>query len=169
MLEWQRQVRNGERVRQCHPVFRQGVKRVLRLLEQDGYRPRIQDAFRSPELQMAAYQAGRSSLVWGFHNATTPDGQPDALAVDILDDEAPLAPSRRFMLALAIAADRCGLETGICWGLPPELRTALRAAIAARTPDAVVKVGWDPCHVQVAGLSVTEARSGQRPVEVRYV
>lgn len=167
MIEWQRQLRNGDRLRQCHPVFRIALKRVLHTLEQDGYRPRIQDAYRSPELQMAAYASGHSSVRWSFHNATSVTGQPEALAADVLDDDAPLAPGRRFLLALAIAADGQGLQTGITWGLPDALRQAVLQAIAARTPDAVVKIGWDPCHVEVRGLTLAEAREGLRP-EVRY-
>jgi len=170
MLEWQRQVRNGDRLRQCHPAFRAALKRVLHTLEQDGYRPRIQDAYRSPALQATAYAAGRSHVRWSFHNATTADGKPEALAADVLDDDAPLAPGRRYLLALAIAADRYGLETGITWGFEawPLLRRAIDEAIAARHADAVVKVGWDPCHVQVRGLTLADAQAGHRPTGGAY-
>ena len=168
MLEWKRQVRNGERLRECHPVLRAALKRVLHELERDGYRPRIQDAYRSPALQAEAYRTGHSLVRWGFHNATSAEGRPEALAADVLDDEAPLAPSRRYLLALAIAADGHGLQTGITWGLPEMLRRQTEAAIAARTPDAVVRSGGDPCHVEVKGLTLADAQAGLRPSGALY-
>lgn len=169
MQEWQRQVRNGERLRECYPPFAQALKRVLHTLEQDGYRPRIQDAYRSPERQEEAYQRGYSSVRWSLHNARDVDGQPDALAADVLDDDAPLAPGRRYLLALAIAADRYGLVTGVTWGLPPRLQLAVQEAIVARQVDATVKLGWDPCHVQPKGLSLLAARQGERPTGMIHV
>ena len=168
MTDLQRQQRNGERLAECHPPFRDAVRRVLRALEADGYRPRIQCAWRSLEQQQLAYAAGRSHLRWGFHNATTPAGHPDALAVDILDDNAPLAPSRRYCLALACVADRFGLQTGVTWGLVPHLKRATQQAIAARAVDAEVKVGFDPCHVEVRGVTVMQAKRGDRPVATMY-
>jgi hypothetical protein len=156
------------RLQECHPVFRTQLRRVLHDLEQEGDRPRIQDAYRSPQAQQRAAASGHSLLRWGFHNATAPDGTPEALAADVLDDDAPLAPSRRYLLALASAADRYGLETGITWGLGTPLRRAVLAAIAARDYDAPIKLGWDPCHVQVRGISVAQARRGARPDGGQY-
>lgn len=168
MTDAARHIRNGDRLRQCHPVMRDALRRVLHDLEADHYRPRIQDAWRSPALQLAAFAAGRSLVRWGFHCATDTTGHPEALAADVLDDEAPLAPGRRYLLALAIAADRYGLQTGITWGLPEPLRRQTLEAIATRRPDADVKIGWDPCHVEVRGLSLADAEAGMRPVGVLY-
>lgn len=168
MLEVARQRRNGDRLHECHPVFRAQLKRVLHDLEADGYRPRIQDAYRSPERQAEAYAAGRTHVRWGFHNATSADGHPEALAADVLDDDAPLAPGRRYLLALAMAADRYGLQTGITWGLAPRLRVAVETAVAQRQVDAEVKIGWDPCHVEVRGVTVQQAKHGDRPTGGSY-
>lgn len=169
MLEMARQQRNGTRLHECHPVFRAQLKRVLHDLEADAYRPRIQDAYRSLDAQRAAATSGASLLRWGYHNATTPDGQPDALAADVLDDDAPLAPSRRYLLRLAIAADRYGLSTGIDWGLPRALRRPIWDAIARRDADAVIAhLGWDACHVEVRGVTVAQARRGDRPTGGSY-
>ena len=168
MLDSARQRRNGERLAECHPAFRAALRRVLHDLEADHYRPRIQCAYRSPALQAEAYAAGRSHVQWSYHNATTADGHPDALAADVLDDDAPLAPSRRYLLSLAMVCDRYGLSTGISWGLLPHLRRATLAAVATRMPDADVKIGWDPCHVEVRGLTLAQARAGQRPVGGMY-
>jgi hypothetical protein len=49
---------------------------------------------------------------------TAADGTPEALAVDMLDDDAPLNPSKKYLLMLAHAAEKAGLETGIRWGSP---------------------------------------------------
>lgn len=167
MTDARRQIRNGERLDECHPAFRAALRRVLRLVEADGYRPRIQDAYRDPAVQLAAFEAGRSQLRYGLHNVTSAAGRPEALAADVLDDDAPLAPARRYLLRLAIAADQCGLETGIGWGLPTALRRHLDLAIAHREVEATVKLGWDPCHVQIRGVRLRDVIAGYRPTEVR--
>ena len=98
-----------------------------------------------------------------MHNATTEDGNPDALAVDILDDNAPNKESTKFLLMLAASAKAHGCVTGIAWGLSQEDQDTIRSAVASRDFEATVGVGWDPCHVQIGGISVQEARSGARP------
>lgn len=153
---------NRTRLQECHPAFRQRLALLLAILQADGYRPRLQQCWRSPEDQLAAFTSGHSKLQWGFHNATTPDGKPDALAADVLDDDHPLEPPKAYLLALARAARKVGLTTGITWGLPQNIRTALDAAIEQGTPWEG-KTGWDPCHVETTGVSVQEARNGQRP------
>ena len=85
------------------------------------------------------------------------------LAVDVLDDDAPNKESTRFLLMLAASAKVHACVTGIDWGLSPDDRDSVRSAIASRSFDARVGVGWDPCHVQIGGISVVEARNGARP------
>jgi hypothetical protein len=123
----------------------------------------MQDGWRSPADQLAAYNAGHSKLKFGFHNVTAADGTPEALAVDMLDDDAPLNPSKKYLLMLAHAAERAGLETGIRWGVPAALVEGIDDAIENEDWAANVKVGWDPTHVQPVGLTTTEARAGKRP------
>ena len=157
MKETDRQARNAQRLAECEPSFGQLVSGVLRGLEARGLRPRIQEAWRPPGNQLAAFKAGRSKLKFGFHNLTASDGRPAALAVDILDDDAPLGPGARYLLMLAAEARARGLETGILWGLPVALRKGVDEAIALQRWDAPVKVGWDPCHVQIVGTMPEEA------------
>ena len=163
MKEEDRQKRNIKRLSELHPTFRARIEKVIATLEAQGVRPRIQDAWRSPEKQLKAFESGHSLLKFGFHNVTDTEGRPDALAVDLLDDNFPLKPSRKYLLRLAAAAEAEGLITGIRWGVPEELIAGIDEAIAAQDWKADVKVGWDPTHVQPTGLTVKEAKSGIRP------
>jgi len=163
MDEAARQARNAQRMSTLFPTFAKRVKRVIRRLEQAGLRPRIQDAWRSPEEQLAAFDSGHSKLKFGFHNVTGADGRPEALAVDLLDDNAPLNPARPYILQLAAAAEAEGLTTGVRWGLPIALGSGIDMAIETQDWRATVKVGWDPLHVEPTEISVGEAKAGKRP------
>lgn len=168
MTEEKRRARNRSELQTCHPVFRRRLSLVLATLEARGLRPRIQVAWRSPHDQMLAFESGHSHVTWGFHNATAQDGTPEALAADVLDDDAPLEPRREFLLALARTARNNGLNTGIDWDLPANVRTALNAAII-RGDVWEGKIGFDPCHVEWTGISIQQARTGERPTEPRQV
>jgi len=163
MEEAARIERNRQRMTTLYPAFAARLARVIRRLEQDGLRPRIQVAWRSPDDQLAAFRSGHSMLRFGFHNVTAADGTPEALAVDLLDDSSPLNPGKPYLLQLAAAAAEEQLATGIRWGLPAALRAAIDAAIAARDWKAPVKVGWDPLHVEPTGITVPQAKAGRRP------
>ncbi|MBN2054823.1 hypothetical protein JW905_07870 [bacterium] len=163
MKESDRKKRNEDRLMELYPTFRARVRQVLGTLEASGIRPRIQDAWRSPEDQEIAFRNGFSKLRFGFHNITAEDGTKEALAVDILDDNAPLKPGRDYLLRLAAAAEEAGLVTGIRWGLPKRCAAAIDEATATHNWRARVKIGWDPTHVEPKGLSIAEARSGRRP------
>lgn len=162
--------RNTEMLATCHPAFATRVEAILAWLEDRGFRPRIQQAWRSVDEQQQLYRAGRSKVQYGFHNVTGPTGAKEALAVDVLDDDAPLAPGRVYLLALAIAADTVGCDTGLAWGLPPRLQQTVREIVDAgdlAAADALPKVGWDPCHVQPRHLTIAAARKGARPEATR--
>jgi hypothetical protein len=163
MQEAARKKRNEEKLIELYPSFRARIKRTIQALEAAGLRPRIQEAWRSPEAQRAAYESGHSKLLFGFHNVTGLAGNPEALAVDMLDDNAPLNPGKAYLLHLAAAAEKTGLMTGIRWGVPASLVSGIDAAIAAADWSAAVKVGWDPTHIQPVGMTAGEARSGTRP------
>jgi hypothetical protein len=163
MTEPARLARNQQRRTELFPSFAKRVAALIASLEAQDLRPRIQDAWRSPEDQRKAFESGHSKLLFGFHNVTGANGQPEALAVDLLDDDHPLNPGRPYLLKLAAAAERQKLVTGIRWGLPAALRAAIDDAIAAQEWNAPVKIGWDPTHVEPTGLTVTEARAGARP------
>ena len=163
MKEADRKKRNADRLAELYPTFRARLKKVITSLESGGIRPRIQDGWRSPAEQKKAHDGGHSKLLFGFHNVTARDGTPEALAVDLLDDDSPLSPGKSYLLQLAAAAEKAGLITGIRWGVPGKLVTAIDQAIAARDWNANVKVGWDPTHVQPTDVTVTEAKAGKRP------
>jgi hypothetical protein len=163
MKETARRQRNTERLAELYPTFSARVAAVIRDLEAQGERPRIQDAWRSPADQLAAFNAGHSKLKYGFHNVTGPGGRKEGLAVDMLNDNSPMDHGSPYLLKLAAAAERNGLKTGIRWGVPAHLVEGIDRAIAAADWNARVKIGWDPTHVEPVGLTVAQAKSGTRP------
>ena len=163
MNETARRQRNTQKLVELYPAFRVRVAAVIQELEGKGIRPRIQDAWRSPADQLIAFNSGHSKLKYGFHNVTGNGGAKESLAVDLLDDDAPLCPSPGYLLQVAAAAQARGLSTGIRWGLPKALATAIDAAIAAKDWQRPVKVGWDPTHIEPLGMTTSEARAGKRP------
>jgi hypothetical protein len=163
MNEAARQQRNQERLTECFGTFAKAVRAVITDLEGQGFRPRIQDAFRTEAQQLEDFKKGTSKVKFGFHNITGAGGRKESLAVDLLDDDRPLNPSRRYLFLLAEAARARGLQTGILFGLAPSLRKGVNQAIADHNFNAPVKIGFDPTHIEVAGISIEEARAGARP------
>lgn len=163
MKEPDRKSRNATRLSELYPTFRSRIARVIAELEAKGMRPRIQDGWRSEADQRKAYAAGHSKLLYGFHNVTAADGTPEALAVDLLDDDSPINMSKQYFLQLAAAAEAAGIVTGIRWGVPKKLVGAIDAAIASHDWDAGIKVGWDPTHLEPKDVTVAQARAGIRP------
>ncbi len=147
---------NLERIHSLDKTFALKVSAVLTDLERHGYRPRIQEGYRSPADQLEAYNTGHSKLKFGFHNITGQGGSPRACAVDILDDDRPLSASTRFNLMLASSAWAHELDTGTLWGLTARQRGVVLAAVAAKEFDKPVRLGWDEGHVQV--LTALSAR-----------
>lgn len=163
MDEAKRKARNQQRLGELFPTFRRRVAQAIKDLEDQGVRPRIRDAWRSPEDQLKAFENGHSQRNFGFHNVTGADGTKDSLAVDLLDDNAPLKPSPRYVLRLASAAHKQDLQTRILFGLPKTLRDGVEAALAEENFDAPVKIGWDPTQAEPVGITVAEAKAGKRP------
>lgn len=163
MTEPQRQQRNADRLLELYPTFRKRIVKVITDLEAINVRPRIQDAYRSPEDQLKAYNSGHSKLKFGFHNVTGTNGQKESLAVDMLDDDSPLKISTAYVLKLAWAAGKNGLMTGIRWGVPVRLIAAIDKAIAEKNWNAPIKIGWDPTHIQPVGMTPADAKAGIRP------
>ncbi len=166
MDETARQARNVQRLTELYPSFAARIASIISQLEAAGFRPRIQDAWRSPEQQLEAYRKGNSKLRFGFHNVTGAGGKPEALAVDLLDDDFPLNPRKEYLLRLAAAAAKVKCITGIAWGLPIALQSAVLTAVETRHWTAQVKVGWDPTHVEPADVTVQEAALGVRPPDL---
>jgi hypothetical protein len=163
LKEEARKARNSQKLAELFPTYAARIAAIIASLEADGYRPRIQDAWRSPESQLEAFNKGVSKLKFGYHNVTGPDGRTESLAVDLLDDDFPLNSRLDYLLHLAAAAEKLRCQTGIRWGLPDALRAALDATLAARDWNAKPKIGWDPTHVEPTDVTVSEARAGKRP------
>jgi hypothetical protein len=164
VTEADRKARNLARLGECHPAFRARLLPVLEALVGEGYRPRIQHAWRSVAEQEALRASGASKLKWGYHNCTAPDGTPESLAADVLDDDNPMDSRPIYLLRLSYHAWQAGLGTGLDWGLPNVLRRSLRALVASGAePPADFKRGWDPTHLEITGISVPNAKIGERP------
>ena len=171
MTDVDRHARNREKLNECHRVFARRVQAVIEGLEGQEERPRAQDAWRSPITQRAKYAAGLSKVQWGFHCATTDDGRPEALALDLVDDDdanddGDLNFSRGlgYVFLLARLARVHKLSTGIDWDLPTAIKCGLWRAIESHDLTWPVKnLGWDPCHLQPSDLTRRMARRGLRP------
>jgi len=163
MNELDRIFYNKNKLQEMYPYFRVRVEAVVKEMEQAGYRPRIQTAWRSPADQLDAYNKGTSQVQFGFHNVTSVTGDKEALAADILDDDRPTTTKLDFMLHLAAAAEAQGLITGIRWDLADEDSVLIDIALKNKNWDAKVRVGWDPLHVEPVGITIQEAKAGRRP------
>ena len=163
MNEPDRILYNKNKLQEMYPYFRVRVEAVVKEMEQTGYRPRIQTAWRSPADQLDAYKNGTSQVQYGFHNVTSTTGVKESLAADIWDDDRLEKVKVDYMLHLAAAAEANGLTTGIRWDLADEDSVLIDIAIQNKNWDAKVRVGWDPLHVEPTGITIQEARNGRRP------
>jgi len=163
MNEAERKLYNQNKLQDLYPLFRTKIEAVIREMEQAGYRPRVQTAWRSPADQLDAYRRGSTKVQYGFHNVTGAIGAKEALAADIWDDDRLEKVKVDFMLRLAAAAEANGLITGIRWDLADEDSVLIDIALQNRNWDAKVRVGWDPLHVEITGITIPEARDGRRP------
>lgn len=163
MIESERKQRNLTKLQELHPAFRVRLEAVIKELERYGYRPRIEQGWRSPQEQLEAYRLKRSRVTYGFHNVTSPEGVKESLAADVWDDNDFAHQKTHFMLHLLAAAETNGLTTGMRWDLTPEKIAKIEAAIASKTWNTPVYAGWDPLHVEITGLTIQEAKDGKRP------
>ena len=162
-----RHLRNLQEIQQLYPTMRPKIQAIINDLEGQGYKPRIQEAYRNQQAQNAALLSGHSKVRNSFHGITGPGGQPEALAVDLLNDQANVQqPSQDYLLRLASSAQGHGLMTGAQWGLPDDQRKAIQTAVANRNFDQPgIRLGWDPTHVQPVDITVEQAQRGKRPFE----
>jgi hypothetical protein len=161
----QRQEHNRRMLDLTYFTLRPKFAAVLRDLEAHGLSPLIDAAvWRSPAAQMKKYRDGVSKVKWSFHNATSRGGHPEAMSVDITDADLLWNSPLSFWLRLASSAQAHQLECGIYWGLNASRRSAITAAISTNTWNpGNISIGWDPAHIQVAGISLLSARFGKRP------
>jgi len=167
-----RQERNALLLAQCWPPFADKVAVIISRMESERWRPRVQQAWRSPAEQAEDVRKGVSTVLFGFHNVTAAGGKPESLAVDLVDDDAPLAAQWGFITRANELAARLGLMTGILWGkkgdrFPLSEVEKARIVNATSTGDwSLVKpqrVGFDALHIQPVGLKPREAQAGKRP------
>ena len=172
MTDAARHERNALLLAQCWPPFGDKVSVIISRMESERWRPRVQQAWRSTTEQAEDVRKGVSDVLFGFHNVTGAGGHPESLAVDLVDDDAPLAAQWGFITRANELAWRLGLMTGILWrkkGARYPLIDVELARInnAIATGDwALVKpnrIGFDPLHIQPAGLTPREAQAGKRP------
>lgn len=164
MNEAARKQRNQQRLTECFPKFASRVDAVIKDLEAQGFRPRIQDAHRTIAAQIDAFNHGFSKVRFGFHNVTGAGGKSESLAVDLLDEDHPTdTPPRKYIILLAEAAQAHGLHPGSFFGLTQNLRAGLTKAIQDHDFDSHIKIGFDPTHIEATGLSIAEAKAGKRP------
>lgn len=162
MNEAARKARNKQRLTECFPTFARRVEAVIKDMEALGFRPRIQDAHRTIADQIIAFENGFSKTRFGFHNITGAGGKPESLAVDLLDDDRPLNPTRKYMILLAGVARTHGLHSGIFF-LPAPFHKAINKAIEESNFSLAIKIGFDPTHIEATGVSIAEAKAGKRP------
>lgn len=162
MKEADRKARNKQRLSECFPAFAKRVEAVIKDLEAQGFRPRIQDAHRSLADQLKAFKNGFSKTKFGFHNIMGAGGKSESLAVDLLDDDKPLTPTRKYLILLAGAARAHGLHSGIFF-LPTAFHKAINKAIDENNFNPSIKIGFDPTHLEPTGITVAQAKDGKRP------
>lgn len=164
MKEAARIARNKQRLGECFPAFAKRVAKVIKEMEDAGFRPRIQDAHRTIADQKKAFDNGFSDVLFGFHNVTGAGGKPESLAVDLLDDDHPLSPGRKYVITLASIAQKNKLHSGIFFRLKTAAeRKALQDAIDSLNFSLTVRIGFDPTHLEPTGLTIAQAKSGDRP------
>jgi hypothetical protein len=147
---------NDDRLASCDAGFSVRVRAVIEELESYGFKPRIVESWRSPMAQRRAVASGRSLVTFGFHNIVGSRREPRAFAVDLVQSER-ATPTLNYAFRLAALAARHRLDTGILWGLSKEERDAVYKAMAKPRVAAPVKIGWDPCHLQPADMTVAQA------------
>jgi hypothetical protein len=170
MDEKARRERNEQRLGECFPTYAARLRKVIADMEAEGFRPRIQDGYRTPEDQLKAFEKGNTLVKFGFHNCTGAGGKPESLAVDLLDDDHPLASGRKYVMRLAAFAEKHGLNSGIFFftsktpaAKKEPLRKLIREAIKAQNFDPKIVIGFDPTHIEATGVTIAQAKAGKRP------
>lgn len=163
MLEATRKNLNETQLKELHPVMARKVRAVIADLESAGWLPYIVTGWRSPAEQLQKVKEGRSKVRYSFHNVTGKGGRPESLAVDIVDTRKGYDSPKEFWLTLAAAGAAHGLASGIMFGLGKRKAELLAVLKARDFKNKGVSIGWDPSHLEPAGISLLQARLGVRP------
>ena len=85
----------------------------------------------------------------------------------MLDDDHPVeGVPRKYLITLASVAQKHGLKSGILFFKtePPACtRQALQAAVDSLNFDPHITIGFDPTHLETTGVTLAQAKAGQRP------
>lgn len=164
MTEKARELINRRQLTECHPAFQVKVWAILSDLSSHGWLPYVADAWRSPAEQERKYRERTSKVLYSFHNATSHDGNPESLAVDVVDAQWGWRSPKKFWLMLAASAEAHGCASGLYFGLDVADRQTLRRVLQSRQFDDESEWGWDKAHVQFYPNSKLAAvRKGLRP------
>src|SRR5262249_25938451 len=116
--------------KQIHPELGVRLKKVIQELQSQGWQPLIIEGYRSLKRQhdLQSKSHPSTSVTIGFHNTTDASGNPQAMAVDVVDKRYKDPKSKQpffkeaqaFFRALQISADRNGLRTGLNWKKMPD-------------------------------------------------
>lgn len=155
-------VHNHQKLNELHPAFRSKIQIVLSELRSRGLRPRIATAWRSAQAQADAVAVGSSKVEFGFHNTTGPNGEKQAWACDIVDDNKARVTNPNFFFPLAKIAESHGMVTGIRWGLSEKDVETVELSIQQEdwAGTTTMRTGWDPAHVQPVGITARDAQKG---------
>jgi hypothetical protein len=154
--ESRRWMTNETLLAECDTGFAARVRAVIQDLEGSGFHPWVAESWRSPKDQVQAFRLGRSKVRFGFHNIVGPGREPRSFAVDLIDRLGSDNPSQEYALRLSTVARAYNLTTGILWGLSSQERLAVGKALRAPHTFAKLKIGWDPCHLEPADLSISQ-------------
>lgn len=122
-----------------HPDFHATVLDIVTDLEAQGWPVRVYETYRSAERQAELKAAGRSQVSWSLHQATDADGNPAALAADIIHASDGWN-NKDFFDALADAAERHGATSGHRW----KWRDSAHVQAIPVTAQRAVQAGADP-------------------------
>lgn len=157
--------RNEDKIKELYFKFAPKVRAILSDLEGHGFVPLIVWAWRSPEEQLRLYKQGSTKILYGYHNVSGRLGEPQAMAVDIVDARYMYNSPKRFWLMLASSAMAHGCESGVLWtGKNIVLRNKILKAIKSRNFSYDGPLGWDCAHIQLLPNSKLSAvKRGWRP------
>jgi hypothetical protein len=161
---------NLERLKLIDLSIRENIKQTLIDMYLAGHRPLIhQDVYRTPAEQLDKFNRGVSTLKWGFHCATNPDGTPGSLAADIVDANHGWFAEKEYYLSnidekFWVCLGRCALKNNLGWGgfFGISDETKIRQELSENTAYNGQQFGWDVAHVQTNNVSVIEAMNGKR-------
>jgi peptidoglycan L-alanyl-D-glutamate endopeptidase CwlK len=94
--------------------FRAKVVKVIERLAESGFQPNIVFGWRSTAVQKRLHDEGKTKVLFSFHNAQTPQGVPNAWAVDIVDKRWAWNEPDCHKFFKALGAE--GKKEGLVWG-----------------------------------------------------